>query len=510
MNVARFLQHHNIATNPFRDEEARHDDVFTNPSQSRFEHAEASKIIGDLNHPSSAVVFGEKGSGKTAIRLQIEEAIHRHNAANAENKSFIIAYDDLNPILDRFARHLSSKDADKTLSKLTLNDHIDGILATAVPTLIDAALPGSDRIGEAATSVSQTSPTFDKSKLRKLDNNTKRDWAILQTLYDRPDQATRRGSQLTRRLRLRGFSRAKWLRRFCILFWLLAAITYVWYMFFPRLSPEWAMLGGIIALIVLAIGFTGIVVADLLRLRTTARKLSNQLRVLDRNKQSFRHGLEQLPHRILSLVSLPTDDIDETRYEMLVRFRRAVRPFGFVNLVVLLDRVDEPSLVRGEASRMRSVVWPMLDNKFLQQPNIAIKMMLPLELRYALYGQSKDFFQQARLDKQNMIDKLEWSGITLFDLCNSRIAACTEDGNEPVQLTALFEGDVSRDEIVKALDQMRQPRDAFKLLYNAIQHHCNHASEDDQSWHIDRNTLETALARQKERLDALRSGLGPA
>jgi hypothetical protein len=64
-------------------------------------HSEFDKIMGDLRRPSSAVVFGEKGSGKTAIRLQISRRISEHNVANPGAMVLLVPYDDVNGYLDR-------------------------------------------------------------------------------------------------------------------------------------------------------------------------------------------------------------------------------------------------------------------------------------------------------------------------------------------------------------------------------------------------------------------------
>src|SRR5437762_3047337 len=134
MNLSQFFEHWRIVENPFRGEEARHDTVFarigfaasgspTEPlrpaviaestpsrpvnappiSNHRATHSDFEKILGDLFRPSTAIVFGEKGSGKTAIRMQIADRIRAHNAANPTSKTLLIPYDDLNGVLERFA-----------------------------------------------------------------------------------------------------------------------------------------------------------------------------------------------------------------------------------------------------------------------------------------------------------------------------------------------------------------------------------------------------------------------
>ena len=178
--------------------------------------------------------------------------------------------------------------------------------------------------------------------------------------------------------------------------------------------------------------------------------------------------------------------------------------------MVLVDRMDEPTLVCGHSQRMRSVVWPMLDNKFLQQEKIGVKLLLPLELRHLLHKESAEFFQEARLDKQNMIDRLSWSGATLYDLCNERLQACVIEGSEPINLTNLFEDDVTREMLIDALDQMHQPRDAFKFLYSIVQEHCRMMTEDQASYKIPRLTLESIRRQQSQRVQELHRGLTPA
>ncbi len=191
--------------------------------------------------------------------------------------------------------------------------------------------------------------------------------------------------------------------------------------------------------------------------------------------------------------------------------RRVIRPLGYESIVVLIDRIDEPTLISGDTARMRAVVWPLFNNKFLQQDNLVLKMLLPLELRHELYRQSEDFFQEARLDKQNMVDRLQWSGATLYDLCVARMRVCQSKSQEPpITLTDLFEEGVTRQDIVDALDQMRQPRDAFKMMYQLIQEHCSHTTEEEESYRIPKLVLNQVRRAQSDRLEGLQRGFRPA
>ena len=54
---------------------------------------------------------------------------------------------------------------------------------------------------------------------------------------------------------------------------------------------------------------------------------------------------------------------------------------------------------------------------------MGFKLLLPMELRHAVFRESSAFFQEARLDKQHFVEHLAWTGPMLFDLCNARMAA---------------------------------------------------------------------------------------
>ena len=125
------------------------------------------------------------------------------------------------------------------------------------------------------------------------------------------------------------------------------------------------------------------------------------------------------------------------------------------------------------------------------------------------------------MDKQNLIDRLTWSGVTLYDLCSARLRACREgngDSNdqqsepaaENLTLMDLFQEDVTRETLVDALDKMHQPRDAFKFMYSVIQEHCRMVPEDSLDFRVPRLVLETVRRSQSQRVQDLYRGLAPA
>ena len=77
MKIETFLEHYRIGENPFGAEEARNDPVFDRLIQHDLSHPEFAKVLGQVDRPGTSVVFGEKGSGKTAIRIMLDNQIAR-------------------------------------------------------------------------------------------------------------------------------------------------------------------------------------------------------------------------------------------------------------------------------------------------------------------------------------------------------------------------------------------------------------------------------------------------
>ncbi|MEM9753530.1 MAG: hypothetical protein AAF916_09110, partial [Planctomycetota bacterium] len=102
---------------------------------------------------------------------------------------------------------------------------------------------------------------------------------------------------------------------------------------------------------------------------------------------------------------------------------------------------------------------------------------------------------------------LTWSGATLYDLCSSRLNIVRPMNAEKMSLTDLFTDDVDRSMLIDALDQMHQPRDAFKFMYGVIQEHCRLMPEESAEFQIARLTLDNVRRNQSQRVQELYRGL---
>jgi hypothetical protein len=438
-----------------------------------------------------------------------------------------VPYDELNPILDRFNERVGSErkpNVPDALAKMRLPDHMDAVLSLIVPRIVDTILKEGEASPDApggSAGALDLGPE-PRRTVRKLDTSTREELLLLQAVYDRAEGAERRTRKLRRVLRLPLPGRVWLWNSLAMLGWLLPAGLAYWAYSEGKLDLNggWAIysVAALTALWLLVIakrwGW------DRLSYLRLGHKVRRQVRISGRGDASFARSLRQVDPSMLEVGLLPTTPSEEHRYSLFDRLRRLLSHFGYASIMIIVDRVDEPTLIAGDPERMKSVVWPMLNNKFLQQSGLGVKMLLPMELRHALFRESAAFFQEARLDKQNLIERLSWTGAMLYDLCNARLQAClmqpptAEEGQRaaatPITLLDLFAEDVTRQDIVDALDQMHQPRDAFKMLYQCLVEHCSNVTQDQAQWRIPKLVLDTVKKQQVERVRQLSSGVRPA
>ncbi len=192
MKLEQFFQHHGIVGNPFSEEDAQTDTVFKRQCMATIHHPAWNKFFGSPADPSTALVFGEKGSGKTALRLQAGSEMATYNQSNPGERVFVISYDDFNPYLDNCRTAMRAADMGKVLEKWRLSDHMDAILSLGVTHLVNLL-------------------TTEKVNLSVLSLDQRRDLLLLAALYDAStgEPIARRWSRLRRRS---GF-RPLWTRR---------------------------------------------------------------------------------------------------------------------------------------------------------------------------------------------------------------------------------------------------------------------------------------------------------
>ncbi len=509
MQIQQFLEHHRLSKNPFAEEDAQTDAVFKNHCIGVIHHPAWDKVYGDPSEPATALVFGEKGAGKTAVRLQIASELERYNVQNPGKRVFVVHYDDFNPFLDRFRDRTGRRSTrtEKVLSQWKLWDHMDAILSLGVTGLVDGILGTKPANQRAPCSVHA-------ADVDQLERHQVRDVLLLAACYDQSLTETFRDRWHNLRARL-GFS--VW-RSYIppTVGWVVTVIAAA-ILIYATASGVWSselttfqrFLRG-----TLMIGLLGGVLAAwapaalrFWRCWRLARGVVRHMRVGFHETGPLRRLLTCFSQNELSGQPLPTKDRTDDRYELLAKFQVVLESLGYKGVVVLVDRLDEPHLINGSTDHMKLLLWPMLDNKFLKQAGLGLKMMLPHELVSYVDRESRDFYERSRLDKQNMIRSFHWTGEALYDVAGARMRACAVDGAEPT-LRDWFCDDITDLRLMDAMRTLRTPRHLFKFLYRLLIAHCNAHLDHEPVYEISASIFEPTLAVYQREQEAFERGLG--
>ena len=498
MKIQEFLEHHGIAGNPFAEEDAQNDTVFKRTCLESTFHPGWDKIYGSPEDPSTSIVFGEKGAGKTALKLQMVRQFELHNETSrgpdgSKKPSFVVIYDDFNPFLDRFVSRIGrNRPLGKSLDHWKLWDHMDAILSLAVTQLVSAIIHRS-----------KAEPVGD-GKSHSWSVPHARDLALLAALYDQSTAET--FPSRWRKLRWRvgyGSIFGRWptfLGLISTALYIAAIVTS-----FSRNDIQWLTQWW--PWIILAGAWTPWLWRRCQCL-WKAFRIVRSMRTGNRTVGQLAKALAKMPEVDLAGQPLPLIARSDDRYELLDKFQGILKAVGYGGMIVIIDRLDEPHVINGSAERMKQIIWPIFDNKFLKSPGLGFKMLLPNELYRFIEREDEAFNQRARLDKQNLIPSLEWSGETLYDIASTRLKAASIK-EPPATLSELFEPSVNESRLIDGLRSVRVPRQLFKFLYRLLVAHCHAHTAENPNYKIPLERFYTELAVFRIDQDAFDRGLAP-
>jgi hypothetical protein len=152
----------------------------------------------------------------------------------------------------------------------------------------------------------------------------------------------------------------------------------------------------------------------------------------------------------------------ENRFTLLKSYMDLVQYFGLSGVYLLVDRVDEPTSIKGDPEKMRELVTPILDDQLFQIDHLGIILFLPYELH--------DLKKYYRSDRIKTISSINWSADNMIRLIEKRMNVSRKPGSSPIKLADIFEeeGESKAQFIVRQLT----PRNAFRLLSIIIEEHC--------------------------------------
>ncbi len=493
MFTQKWREHWNMAHDPFNCEDADKD-IILSELDSSVVHWSFDRMYGNPEMAAPAVAFGEKGSGKSALRLVMGRKLDEFNKDNPDKKVFLIEYVDFNPFMSIFRRRIGARADDRQASqdvvkRWKISDHLDAILSLGSTKFIDQILESGNTPKEMTR----------KQKIYLLS---------LAALYYNSDRKTTSEAMLSLRKIIKHYSWRpffKWM--FIILLTLAGAATLLvpWYTgmestFFKKVLYSVGGLG--------LAGTWGWWLFDYLLARTQSAWAGRSVKVLPRNSSNLGLLLSRLSSKERKEYILPNGTDESGRYHLMDRFMDILESFGYQGVYVMLDRIDEPSLLSINETLMRQFVEKLLDIKLLQYPRLGLKLFLPIEMDAIHRNATAEQLKHMRLDKSNLVSELKWSGQELYEIANSRMEICKNPESEIRPLSDLFEDSFDFVYLKDTLSTLGTPRYAFGFLSTLFSEYVkdlpNDLTEDDPRWKVSRTHFDVIRAQWIDRSGILR------
>jgi len=499
MFTQKWRDHWGLARDPFACEDADKDPVLSQIDPSAV-HSGFDRVFGNPEVPSPGIVFGEKGSGKSGLRLMMRRRIESHNKAHPQAKVFQVEYIDFDVQMEQLRQSIRGSNDPRKAAKAVvdawkLSDHLDAILALGVTRLLDCCLEGGER------------PADFKRK-------QKVDLLLLSALYDSSQRRTTDEALSGLRSALHPrLAHAVWRKFLAIAVTILAVFAAL----VPHIaswqewgnvgqSNYWYGAGAVLAL--LTWGWYGI--GNLL-LDWDAKKTIKHVRVISQDASPLASILKGLSPKEREEYLLPSGTDDASRFDLLSRFLGVLAGFGYGGCYVMVDRVDEPSLLSGNEEHMKRFVQKLLDIKLLQYRDLALKLFLPIEMETLYRNANSEELKRMRLDKSNLIGELKWTGQELYEVANQRLLASLAPGSSVKELRDLFDEDLEFAHIKETLSTLATPRYAFGFLSAVFSEHVrdlpNELATEASDWQVPRAHFDVQRAAWIDRTGVLRRSL---
>lgn len=492
MFMQKWREYWGLEEDPFNCEDADKDLILCSLDSSAV-HWSFDRLYGNPRVAAPAIVFGEKGSGKSALRLMIKRRVEEFNRQNPDGKVFLFEYIDFNPYLSQFRRAIvaradDAQAAQEVVKRWKIADHLDAVLSLGTTKLADEILAMSE------------AP-------KKLTRKQKIYLQILTAIYYNSDRQTT----------------AETLHKFG---WIIKRRTF-------RMALKWML---IIVLTVLSVfvgllphlidkdlgpdqlwyttGFLGLLGswAWFIYAMTTVRALSSwasrSVKILPHNPSNLNHILASLSTKERKEFVVPRGSEEASRYHLLDRFMDLIEIFGYRGVYILLDRFDEPSLLSVREDLIKDFVKTLLEIKLLQYPRLGLKLFLPIELDEIHRNAGPDDLKRMRLDKSNLIPELKWSGQELYEIANQRMQVCRAGTVPGSQLADLFEDGFDFIYLKDTLTALGTPRFAFgffsTLFTEYVKNLPNDLPDQDPRWKLPRVHFDVVRAMWIDRSGVLR------
>lgn len=494
MFIESWRKHWGLTQDPFSCEDADKD-VILSRMHSEAVHSVFDRLYGDPTSPAPGIVFGEKGSGKSGLRLTMRRKLAA--AREAGTRVLCSEYMDFDGYLERFRRSVGAKPEPAAVGRAvrenwTLSDHLDAMLSCGVTGLVDELLESDEACSQ-------------------LSSKQKADLLLLIAFHYDSHQHTTVDAVRRLRTRLRVGSARSGMTTFLRVLLSFAGMAALLLPFFapsmdlPDLGPDMAWhIGGA----VLLVGVWLQALYSKAVLASAARSVKN-IRVLGRDPKVVADVLRVLDPATRKEFTLPQGTDEATRYDHVGRFTSILQTLGYSSWYVLFDRIDEPSALNADAEGAHRFVETILDHKLLQVPGLALKLFLPIELDGIYRNASPEELKRMRLDKSNLVPTLNWTGQELIEIATQRLSAVA--GGNSVSFADFFADDLDIGYVRETLQTLGTPRYSLGFLTAVFLEYARNLpgdlDEGAPEWRVPRSHFDVVRASWIEQANLLRRKL---
>jgi hypothetical protein len=407
MEIQEWLQVWQFEHNPFVIFDADRDPYL---QIAMVENTSLRSVLLHIDKPTPYVIFAIRGAGKSSMRIDTERFLSQHR-----DKVLVISYVEFNELLAEVSRPrrlpLEYSSNRSTLARVFKRKREEPLSRESRITLddhLDYILKlGIEELYEAICEAQKEDMLKDNREIAEK-------FILLTALYFAPNDLSSKVTALRRLMEISGYKRRS--------------------NFFAKKQAKFL-----------------------------AGEMYRNIRSVPVSLESTVKIIQEIGPGLFEFHGIPRTT--ENRFTLLKSFMELVRYFGLSGVYLLVDRVDEPTSIKGDPEKMRELVTPILDDQLFQINHLGIILFLPYELH--------DLKKYYRSDRIKTISSINWSPENMVRLIEKRMNVARKPGSPPLHLADIFEenGESKAQFIVRQLT----PRNAFRLLSIIIEEHCQTA-----------------------------------
>ena len=322
MEIKEWLQVWQFEHNPFVTFDADRDPFL---QASMVENTSLRSVLLHIQKPSPYVIFAIRGAGKSSMRIDTERYLNDYR-----DQVLVISYVEFNELLAEVARPRSlpiSYAADKSALTRLFRGRREIPLSRDTRITLDDHIDYILKLGieELYHTISDTP----REDLLKDNREIAEKFMLLTSLYYAPGDLSSKIAVLRRLIEITGYQKKGG--------------------FFLKKQA-----------------------------RFLAGEIYRHIRGVPISLEGTVKVIQEIGVGLFEFHGIPRNT--ENRFTLFKSFMELVRYFGLSGVYLLVDRVDEPTSIKGDPEKMRELVTPILDDQLFQIDHLGIVLFLPYEL----------------------------------------------------------------------------------------------------------------------------------